>query len=208
MNITTLETKIDPFEVAKLAKALEDRNPLGFTEFDKRVNTLNKAFEEGYQLVDCRQAVLEAGLDKSGLPKIAWAKALANKVCVFDNENGIRFQDREPRVLGMSDHSSWHFQLDGVGIDPTRKAKKGSLIQGDKRYWSTPVPTIPPTARPDGKEGELRDKWILFETEGWTSEIARDPILVKPLVGSVGAILSQWDLTETERAIMGLTVNT
>jgi hypothetical protein len=61
------------------------------------------------------------------------------------------------------------------------------------------VPSIPPRLRPPSA---LADYFILWEA-AWES-IPTDPMLLRRLSGSLYAALAVWDLTDLERAVLGM----
>jgi hypothetical protein len=62
------------------------------------------------------------------------------------------------------------------------------------------VPTVPPLLRPRHK---LSGYTILWEAD-WTNEAPVDPALLKHLGGDLYAVVAVWDLTELERAVLGV----
>jgi hypothetical protein len=53
----------------------------------------------------------------------------------------------------------------------------------------------------------MEDYLTLFETEGWEEHVVPvDPILLKPIVGTVGAVMAHWELTDTEKSILEMTL--
>lgn len=65
------------------------------------------------------------------------------------------------------------------------------------------MPTIPPKLRP--KRGQLGLYHLLFEAEwGLDPDPPVDPALVRHLGGDLYAVLAVWDLTDVERAVLGI----
>ena len=86
----------------------------------------------------------------------------------------------------------------------------GKEAFGNYRYtrsWWAQVPMIPPIGvRLAGGGSKLRHHVVLWEAE-WSERRPAalppyDPYLLRPLGGDLYAVVSEWDLTEIERAVM------
>lgn len=75
---------------------------------------------------------------------------------------------------------------------------------GDARFRAI-VPSVPPALRP---RHHLRNYFILWEAE-WVKPMGvpvapRDPALLQRIMGDLFVVLAVWDLTDLERAVLGM----
>lgn len=151
-----------------------------------------EALAEGTPLINLSDAFAAAGLDESGYPRLAIARADRQQVIVSINRDRLTFSTaRRPR---------WQYSGSLVISVPYDNSKAWNTLFD--RYAL--VPMVPADVRPSGN---LRDLFILWEVEQWASRpiVAvpdYDPYLLRHIVGDLYAVVAEWDLTPLERAIM------
>ena len=145
----------------------------------------------GRQIVNLTNVLGGAGLDEKGLPKLAIARAdlmhirlklwMDGSACFYvpDGRNG-RYECESKTV-----------RLPAGTFSDVPK------VRSDVRAI---VPIVPPGLRP---AAALSNYHILWEAD-W-KRVPKDPALLKDLGGGLYTVLAVWDLTELERAVLGMT---
>jgi hypothetical protein len=149
-----------------------------------------KALKEGKQLIRLSETITAGGVDDSGRPRLAIARADESSVrvtmwddgsCRFEPGGNIRARDR-------------------VFEFPSDTLPRATLSWNTNR-WAT-LPLIPPRLRP---RFSLTGYHILWEAV-WrapnTRRAPHDPALLKHIGGDLYAVLAVWDLTDLERAVL------
>lgn len=150
----------------------------------------------GHPIIALRDVIHTGGENSRYLPKLAIARADETRITVRREADGSL-------CFGRNIEPSWRSQrLRGRGLVPL---PAGTLPVHNGPGWPAVahaiVPIIPPELRPNAS---LERYWILFEAE-WTRVPPKDPALLRSLGGGLYAVLSTWDLTELERAVLGMT---
>lgn len=147
----------------------------------------------GRQVVNAAEAISKAGMGPDGFPRLAICRADAHKC-------EVRYYPNGTVVYAMDDTGFWmraqrsrrrHFE--------TAPVLPG--FQGTNRHGVALVPTVPPWARPH--QGGLHRYFTLWEAT-WRPVAPKDPALLRWLGGDLYVVLAIWDLTELERAAIGL----
>lgn len=149
--------------------------------------------------------------------------ALANNLTVVNIEDTIRNigQDRKTRPLVAIANASWRGVILTRGARGDLRFEQNTGITADRvsghsynypeetlrplandfrTFTSTAtVPLIPPKFRPDAL-----DQFAILWEPLWTGEPTRvvDPILLRPLGGSLFTVIAAWDVTAIEQAIL------
>lgn len=155
----------------------------------------------GKQVISLQQVMKAGGIKPNGYPNLAIARADTTRVCVdFNDHRGdCAFYDiisRNGRPIASSCTVIPHKTFPAAPLDA-----KGNHLP---RYQvkRAMVPSIPPRFRP---AYALKNYHILFEVDSWEIVPPVDPALLKNLGGGLYAVLAVWDLSELERAVLGMT---
>lgn len=148
----------------------------------------------GHKIINIVEAIRAGGRkdDRTHMPNLAVCRADL-KWCFGDT-------NRDGSVTFSG--SEGHLWRSGINWVDTVKLPPDTLDRRDvsTSYYRAMVPLIPPQFRP---ASALSNYHILWEAE-WSRVAPRDPALLKHLGGYLYAVLAVWDLTEIERAVMGL----
>lgn len=169
------------------AKAAEYREIKMPNDEDKRILAIFTALAAGKQVVDWKIAIRDAGRDEKGLPVLAIGR-VKDRWCYLT-------QSGERTVFSAS--NSWRLLVGDFVVEDWPNAKHVSTWE----RWRSQVPMLPPEHRRWG-----RGQWlILWEVEEWATapRPPGDPILLRPLLGSLCTVEAVWDLTEVERLVLG-----
>jgi len=206
MDITTLEM---PVEEAK--RLFDEYRALGVraTAEDEAIMTAYAEIAKGHPLIDVRRAIADGGHDDLGRPLLAFGRAdeqeiMCHRVAGWDGRgyigNGVLRMF--PTVLSRTREFG--------SISASRRVDVPAGALGGwpplKGQWFAMMPIIPPALRPTSR---LLNYHILWEAE-WRSSSAlprppRDPALLRHITGDLYAVLGVWDLTDVERAVLGMT---
>ncbi len=188
-------------EFLRYKHALSNR---GGTEQDRLVMEGYRQMSRGKMIVELQSVMTAAGVDAQAQPKLAVCRADA-KWCYFRYEWGfnglipkftmVSNRGRESPDVGMRKLVNFEF---AAGTWPVRMSHEQ---RNQYRRWAI-VPTIPPQLRP--RAAALCQHVILWEAEWQTAPV--DPILLRPIGGTLYAVVAQWDLTELERAVLAGTM--
>ena len=134
----------------------------------------------GRKVIDAVSAISAAGVNAEGHPKLAIAEAHEKEVEQRQGHEVTYFHEREQYpVLKFTRPAGW----------PER--------------WSrikAPLPIIPPSHVPP--DAKLEGLHLLWEVEKWEPVPAVDPILLRRLSGPFFVVLSSWNLSPVEQAVM------
>jgi hypothetical protein len=196
MDLSTIT--IDPNEARKAVVAYRRALQYARSERARREDeAILRGYREiarGHPIISLRDVVHAGGEFSNRLPKIAIARADEPRISVSRAADGaVRFgrRLREYRPRG-------HVKL------PAGTLSRYTGAEAWRRFpveGNAIVPIIPPELRPNAS---LERYWVLFEAE-WQAVAPRDPALLRDLGGGLYAVLATWDLTELERAVLGMT---
>lgn len=183
--------------VAAYRRALRDGKHEQLRREDEAILRGYREIARGHRILSISEAIHGGGENSRLLPKLAIARADEERVQVRRHRDG--------RVSFAGDFL--HPPRSKVDLPEKTLSSIGSTRwnRGDRRWGPIDaeaiVPTIPPELRPNAA---LERYWILFEAE-WRNVAPRDPALLRPLGGGLYAIVATWDLTDLERAVLGMT---
>jgi hypothetical protein len=194
------------------------------SQHDRMMKAVFGALSEGLGVINPRAAIIKAGVDENGHPKIAIGRADLDTVFFRRQWNDEAFFSAFSGKYLVSSHKGaqatrhqFHFPVDTLPkVEPKRvqqRDTKGELWERAifpalyRDIVKATVPIIPPEHRPT--TGALGDYSILWEVEKWEAlprpqRAPGDPMLLKPL-GQSGlyAVMAHWDLTEVEKMVLG-----
>jgi hypothetical protein len=197
MDVTTIEM---PRHTARAAfeqyrQAVKNPTHPEWEKEDAELARAYKAISRCAKVINLLDVMKVAGSRHDSFPKFAIARADCPTCCCAIYRNGqTTFYGYDHFAFGSRNKPSLttHFP------DATFRAWTG----GEWRYIAqTLVPIIPPALRPKHK---LSGYHILWEVEEWKRVAPRDPMLLKRLGGWLYAVLAVWDLTDLERAVLGM----
>lgn len=159
----------------------------------------------GRALIDIVQAMRDTGLREDGWPRIAIVRA------DYDTSYFVKMANGGGFFTGTEEVANWR---GGQGSQrySTRKedvALPHETFSGGEEWGSVPwrdsrartvAPHIPPKFIPDH---DFRNYYLLWEAEEWSRPVPpKDPMLLKRVNNTAFVVLSSWDLTEVERAVL------
>lgn len=209
MDLTTITIDRNEARKAVVAyrRALQTEKHAQLQREDEAILRGYREIAAGHPIISLRDAIHAGGEFSNFLPKLAIARADEPRVSVW------RFRDGRC-IFGHDYHRVYgYYRTAGKGRRRTmngrglREVPAGTLPRHALIEQSRPlsshaiVPTIPPGLRP---QADLKRYWLLFEAE-WSPLPPRDPALLRDLGGGLYAVLATWDLTELERAVLGMT---
>ncbi len=152
-----------------------------------------EALAKGQELVNIGDVIPKGGFLTPGMPRLAICRADAKVV---------RYHMPGYQMLGIyTYHRSPHRDDPKVEI---RMSRPVSMEWGSSITGYAMVPMVPPDMRPE--RGRLALFHILWEVTEWfrsdPTTPPGDPYLLRHIQGNLYTIISQWDLTELERAVM------
>jgi hypothetical protein len=181
------------------------------TQHDRMMKAVYGALAEGLGVINPRAAIIKAGLNERGYPKLAICRAdfptvffkrhWNNQEAFFSSYAG-RYLSRSARGAQTA-RTQFYFGIDQLPTIPPD-------IRRPLGYFDTVkamVPIIPPAHRPGTHA--LDQYSVLWEVEQWQAlpKPARppgDPMLLKPLSSSgLYAVVAHWDLTDVEKMVLG-----
>ena len=146
----------------------------------------------GHQVISLPDTIRAGGEDSAGRPRLAIARADARRVALS------RYIDGSLAYSAGSQRSDQRNPRTARSIRLPR-GTLSRLVPGSYVSGSAVVPTIPPRIRPR----DVTRYHILFEAE-WGPVVPRDPALLRALGDGLYAVLATWNLTELERAVLGI----
>ena len=170
-----------------------------------------RGFEEltkGTVLVDPFSAIREAGWRADGRPMLAMARADQRQVQWQIFRDSRVWNQDERRYSGRYAPMSWEFRarkdrrsyqrapsltilLENITLEPPVAPKSGVAM----------IPMVPPDVLPP-RGCNFSKHYILWEVESWDYAPPIDPMLLRPILGDLYAVIAEWNLTELERTII------
>jgi hypothetical protein len=200
LSTITVDRQAAREAVAAYRRALHNEKHEQLRAEDEAILRGYREISRGHPIISIRDVIHAGGETSRFLPKLGISRADEKRLEVRRRRDGsVRF--------GVN-----------LGFHPARAVTllpPGTLSSMGWQRWSRPeaangsseirasaiVPTIPPEFRPNAN---LERYWILFEAE-WTNVAPKDPALLRALGGGLFAVLATWDLTDLERAVLGMT---
>lgn len=173
----------------------------------------------GGSVIDVAQAIRDGGIE-NGHPRLAICRADCRQVILDKYSTRADWNHRllpdfgihEGTAVFRYDNRSRGERWTQKQIHPTDELRKGDVLVPNMPWTklslkrkncrvTTLVPVIPVRHIPDG---QLTRYHILWEVEEWQSHPVppRDPMLLRRLTPNVFVVLSSWDLTPLERAVI------
>lgn len=194
------------------------------SQHDRMMQAVYGALSEGLGVINPRAAIIKAGIDVNGHPKLAIGRADTDTVFFRRHWNEEAFFSSFSGKYLVSAHKGaqsgrqqFHFPSGTLPqVDPRRVQQRDAGGQVWERaiypdlYRETvkaTVPIIPPEHRPT--TGSLGEYSILWEVEKWEAlpkppRPPGDPMLLKPLAQTgLYAVMAHWDLTDIEKMVLG-----
>jgi hypothetical protein len=176
MNVQQIEFSKEQAHAA-LLQYKEHRG--NYDKADWEIERIYRAIARGKIVISASQAIIAAGLDEQGRPRLAIARADAGAVeCYAPQSSSYPLEFSGPRP------SRWNFKV------PMQTPKYQRIM--------ALLPRIPPQYRPE--PSKLKDYWLLWEAD-WTS-IPVDPYLLRRIGRDAWIVLAAWELTPVEIAVL------
>lgn len=145
-----------------------------------------RELSRGRRILELGAAMRQAGLDELGRPRLAICRASAG-YCWFESLGSeVSWRDKQER---------WSLRSNSRRMVRLPRGVFTGNVTG--KTLRAIVPCVPPRFRPRGNLSGYR---ILWEAEWETVPV--DPMLLKPLGGTLYAVLAHWDLTPLEQAVL------
>jgi hypothetical protein len=164
----------------------------------KELRGLYYHLKEDRKVIDIFEAFKFTGKNEKDQPKLAIARADMIKVEFEKRENG------SGKFKG-SGYNDWRHEINlpkKIFIDWAKAENKGRYDdEFVNQKLQTKVPIVPANKLPKGK-GKLSDFFILWEVDDWDN-VPVDPFLLKRINNNLFVIISSWNLTRLERALVG-----
>ena len=156
-----------------------------------------RALAQGKRVVNGAEAIAQGGVGADGLPALAITRADAERCFVrYYTQGAVQYGANDRLVLQT--------------LRPNRSMLRAFKVDTLPRWTTTPfrsmregearVPIIPPRLRP---AHALSNYHVLWEAT-WSRLAPKDPALLKDIGGGLYVVLAIWDLTELERAVIGV----
>lgn len=200
MDLSTITIDRNEARKAVVAyrRALQTEKHATLRREDEAILRGYREIAAGHPIISLPQALKAGGEDSRLLPKLAIARADETRVFVHRTPGGgLTFAgDFTPPPRSVVSVPTGTLSSFGA----TRWNNAGHRYRSSIEA-SAIVPTIPPALRPNA---DLSRYWILFEAD-WGPIPPKDPALLRALGGGLYAVLATWDLSELERAVLGMT---
>lgn len=154
-----------------------------FDALDWQIERIYRAIAKGKVVISLRDAIVRAGIDDLGRPRLAIMRADQTAVmCDAFASDRVIFTNEQ-----RSKAAEWHFEIPW----PNRAKTSNRILRAL-------LPRIPPQFRP--AEDKLSGYHILWEAD-WTA-IPRDPYLLKRIGKDAFVVVAAWDLTSIELNVL------
>ena len=190
MDLTDTTIAMDPADAA--AKARDYRDLQAPSDEDRRIAAIFTALAANKQVIDLERAIIDAGLDDHGHPRLAAMRANRQWCYLYA---GLDWHRPDWRAyLDFRSTQSGRRNADTVRV-PRPDGMKNSY--GAAR---SQVPIVPPQHRRRG----WKSMTVLWEVEEWAASPRppADPILLRPLLGALYTVEAAWELTDVERMVL------
>lgn len=191
----TAALTIDPKTARELWRAYK-RDQHWEGPIDAEIRSAYQKLAQGKLVIQAIKSVVDAGLGADGLPKLALARADADRCQLRARRDGSaemesvtrRRQAKRSRSLISFAEGSFPFREELFQKQGYRFLDKDALL-----------PLVPIHLRP---KRAMSNYHILWEAE-WRRAAPVDPILLRRLgKGDLWVVLAVWELTEVERAAL------
>jgi len=179
---------LDREEAARLWRKYREHRAYS-RPIDLEIEQLYRLIAKGKVIIKALESIVKAGLGDDGLPKLALARADAEKCYCSLWLNGAARMSVEQWVTGRTASSRYFDFPTQTFTVPEKGRTRGEAV----------VPHIPPDIRP---ARGIQNYHILFEAV-WRPTPPVDPLLLRRIgKGDTWLVVGAWDLTEVERAAM------
>jgi len=151
----------------------------------KKLKTVTYHLRKGHKIIDVKQAIKIAGLNRKREPRMAIARADMKKVA-FTYKSATGYHFIEPLEY------KWG-EITGKSV-----FAMGWVFNDAKTNIETVVPPVPPRYLP---KSDLSKYYILWEVERWI-KLPKDPILLKRITKNLFYVVARWHLTKLEKLIL------
>jgi hypothetical protein len=186
MNVQTIQ--VDPAHALQKLDEYKQATKNERHEQDVMLRRAYKLAAKGYRLINVAAALKETGLNEKGQPRLALARADWKDV-VFT----FSWWRSGKRCFSHIDRPQENY----IRYEIPDEIYPAELLTN--KHLKSPVPHIPPSARPRYK---LENYHILFEVKSW-EEYPADPYLLKHVHGWIYAVIAEWELSPLELMILG-----
>lgn len=159
-----------------------------------------KALSEGKVLISLIEAIKAGGVDDTGRPRIAIARANETAIAMNRTLDGALQYWPEAASRATADDRVFTFP---AGTLETLESGgwEANWLTRSWRAWMANLPFIPPTYRPPLN---MENYHLLWEAEWRQSRGSqrRDPMLLRRIGGDLFAVLAAWDLTDVEKLVL------
>jgi hypothetical protein len=157
----------------------------------KELRGLYFHLKEDRKVIDIFEAFKFTGLNENNEPKLAIAKA-DSRYITFVKQTGKKgyFSEYRNKDNVLLPEGTFNIEF------PKHPTDRWSLINERIR---TRVPIVPANKMP--KKGKLGDYYIIWEVDKWEN-VPKDPFLLKRISNNLFVIISSWQLTRLERALI------
>lgn len=178
-------------ELKEYKEAIKTKNE----KYLKQMKRMYHFLAKGEKVIDIFDVMKKAGV-RDGLPKIAISKADRKEIIFRKKRLGAG-------AFGFisNSSSSWRREFRGQVVLPSGTFRFKRKKPNEKIAFQAKVPIIPARLMP---KGSLKSYYILWEVENWKqiSIAPKDPYLLKRISKNLFVILSAWNLTPLERALI------
>jgi hypothetical protein len=162
------------------------------TKEDHAIRRAYQAIAQGKMVIKAMESIVAAGLGADGFPKLAIARADAQRCLLRILTNGSGWMASDEL---WTRSASKKIEFPALSFPPRMNAVLDRAAM---------VPIIPVHLRP---RRALEQYHILFEAE-WRKVVPKDPYLLRRIGdGDMWVVVAHWDLTEVERAALAHRLN-
>lgn len=153
---------------------------------DWEIERIYRAISKGKTVISVNDAIVRAGLDDRGRPRLAIMRADQQACICRTHAPGYIVFENEWR----SRAAEWYFEVPW----PNRPGVHGATTW----TFTARLPRIPPQHRP--VNSSLSNYHLLWEAD-W-QDLPRDPYLLRRIGKDAWVVLAAWDLTDVELSVL------
>lgn len=198
MDVTTVEMPVE--EAAKAFREYRAAFMAERNRIDGELMRGYKALSEGKTLISLLDAIQKGGVDDTGRPRLAIARA--DEPAISFNRTLDGALEYWPEAASRATANDRVFRFPAGTLEPTEVGGwERSSLWRTWRPWTASLPFIPPRFRPPLS---MTNYHLLWEAE-WRQARGsqrRDPMLLRRIGGDLFAVVAAWDLTEVEKLVL------
>lgn len=162
-----------------------------YTDLKKVYNQI----KSGRKLIDIFKVIAKGGVHVNHHPKLAIAKLGNKKVrCIYSHDGDVKF------TTSSRDSHNVIIRKCLPEFDRTKVFEKQSWGGYPNNFTlEAPIPIVPPEHLP---KKVTDDYYILWEVDEWKMVPPTDPWLLRRITKTIFVVVSGWDLTDVEKAVM------